>query len=382
VSLLDAFGRVAQTTRQVESGLESVTATYDAEDRITRMSLQDGAVDHSFRYDTLGRLVYASDPDTGERRMTYDDRGFLIDHVNGIGQHVYFTYDDAGRLTRRGESQGPNPATDYVFTYDDPATAFQSSGCQVLGRLSSVTEPSGQARFCYDAFARQTALGRTIVAAAGPSTGGQQSEYSPSGLLLETHSDDLFAVGYKYDGAGRAICIRTPPANDPAKCRTLPGTATDDYWVGDELDASNRVLREHYGNGAIQTYQYDVLGLAEHIRLDQPGGGPTSDLFEIMVTRNSYGAPKTIQDLDGRNLDHSATYTYDTAARLTDATLGRLSAQHAFTYRYDALQNMTLRQVRLGGMPRDIGALTGAYRYGERGYGPRQLTSVTPEVAP
>jgi hypothetical protein len=36
---------------------------------------------------------------------------------------------------------------------------------------------------------------------------------------------------------------------------------------------------------------------------------------------------------------------------------------------------MTLRTAH---GPQDIGILAGTYRYGERGYGPRQLTSVVP----
>jgi len=382
VSQLDGLGRVAATSRQVETGLETVAATYDAADRITKFSLQGGAVEHVFRYDTLGRLAYASDPDTGERQLTYDDRNFLVDHVNGVGQHVFFSYDDAGRLTRRGETANPDPQTDYTFVYDNVTSAL-SGDCHVLGRLASVTELAGEAHLCYDVFGRQNGIGRIIVAAEGPKSASDISELSPSGLLLEARSDDLFAVGYKYDAAGRAICMRTPPADDPAKCRTLPGTASDDYWVADEIDAAGRVRREHYGNGAAQSYDHDALGLVSYARLDQPGAAAASDLFEILVTRNSYGAPIIVDDRDGGHLDHTARYTYDGAGRLTDATMGAsASQQYAFTYRYDALQNMTLRQVFFGGVAKDIGALAGQYRYGERGYGPRQLTSIAPEDAP
>src|SRR5439155_7409021 len=96
---LDGLGRIAMTQRQVMSGPESVVAKYDAADRILEMSLQGGTAVHSFKYDTVGRLTFASDPDTGDRHLFYDDRNFLVDHVNGAGQHVYFDYDLAGRLT-------------------------------------------------------------------------------------------------------------------------------------------------------------------------------------------------------------------------------------------------------------------------------------------
>jgi YD repeat-containing protein len=384
VSFSDGLGRVVRTERSVEIGTESVDASYDAAGRILAMTLQKGPsqVVHAFAYDTLGRLRHGEDPDTGPRDLTYDDGNFLRQHKNGAGQTVYFDYDAAGRLVRRGETASPAAATDYAFKYDDPASALASTGCHPLGRLSSVREPAGDAHLCFDQLGRQTGVGRNITAAAGTKSASEASTLAASGLVLETQADDGFLVGYKYDGAGRTVCVRTPPATDPAKCRTLPGTATDDYWVADEIDAAGRVRREHYGNGVIQTYDHDQLGLAQHVQVTSPGGGAAANLFEVMVTRNSYGAPTVVADLDGQHLDHSATYSYDLAARLTDATMGPSSDRWAFTYHYDALQNMTLRKVMHGGARADIGALAGVYRYGERGYGPRQLTSVVPEAAP
>src|SRR5262249_29606764 len=141
-SFFDGLGRVARTERTVSGLLESVDATYDAADRLTAMRLQNG-VTHTFTPDQLGRLIFANDPDTGDRQLFYDARNFLIDHVNGAGQHVAFAYDDIGRLVRRGETATPNPASDYTFTYDDPTTALAPSSCHVLGRLSSVVEPAG-----------------------------------------------------------------------------------------------------------------------------------------------------------------------------------------------------------------------------------------------
>ena len=87
----------------------------------------------------------------------------------------------------------------------------------------------------------------------------------------------------------------------------------------------------------------------------------------------------TVTDQDGQGLDHNATFAYDPAGRLTDSTVGSADQQFEFSFRYDALQNMTFRGVT---GPQDIGVLVGRDRYGERGYGPRQLTSVVPGGSP
>jgi YD repeat-containing protein len=89
ISFSDGLSRIVRTERTVNGILESADATYDAADRITALALP-GGVTHTFVHDRLGRLASAFDPDTGERELTYDDRNFLIDHLNGTGQHVFF----------------------------------------------------------------------------------------------------------------------------------------------------------------------------------------------------------------------------------------------------------------------------------------------------
>jgi YD repeat-containing protein len=216
-----------------------------------------------------------------------------------------------------------------------------------------------------------------------PRTSSERTDISPSGLPLACTFDDGFAVGYRYDGAGRTFCVGKPPLTAAGRCAILPpgqvGGGSDDFWVADEIDAAGRILREHYRNGISQTYGYDELGLTSKVDLFRPASGPAVDLFDLTIVRNSFGAPTSVTDGDTRGLDHSATYLYDGAGRLTDAAMGRAADQYSFSYRYDGLQNMISRQVS---GPKEIGVLTGIYRYAERGYGPRQLTSITPGVAP
>jgi hypothetical protein len=53
--------------------------------------------------------------------------------------------------------------------------------------------------------------------------------------------------------------------------------------------------------------------------------------------------------------------------------MGSGAQTYAFGYAYDGLENLV---ARTASGPRDLGILTGTYRYGENGRGPRQLTSV------
>jgi hypothetical protein len=395
-TVFDGIGRVVHTERGIaETGFETADISYDALDRVTTILLQkDGAtplesnqsvppvaaVTHAFQYDTLGRLRRAEDPDIGVRELFYDEdkHELLSRHVNGAGQNVYFDYDDVGRLTRRGESPIFAPTTDYRYVYDDPSSAL-GSNCRVEGQLAEVLEPEGNVRFCYDSHGRQTARSHRIRPMNGTTPlaperlGTERKELSPSGLELRTETDDGFVLLRRYDGAGRMTAVEQ-------------AGAAGLLWIAEEIDAAGRIVRERFGNGVVQHYAHDALGMPSDIRVASPGGG--ADLFHVIVEeRTPYGAPMVVTDQihpgAATGLDQTQSFTYDQGGRLVEATVGRFSAtsddQFAFSYRYDALQNMVFRQV-CG--PKDIGILRGAYQYGGGGYGPRQLTSVAPGELP
>src|SRR5262249_11371598 len=67
-SLLDGQARVLHTERTVNGLVEAVDASYDAAGRITEMRLPSagGVVRHQFGYDSLGRMIAATDPDIGD----------------------------------------------------------------------------------------------------------------------------------------------------------------------------------------------------------------------------------------------------------------------------------------------------------------------------
>ncbi|WP_224362737.1 FG-GAP-like repeat-containing protein [Hyalangium versicolor] len=351
VSRYDGLGRITRTQRQVDTTLESVGASYDAAGRIRTLSLQDGTVTHSFSYDSLGRLVSADDPDIGARTLRYDDRNRLTHHTNGANQTRQYFYDDVGRLTRTLGEDG----TAFVYHYD-LAQDGTSSG-YTSGRLAWVEEPRGQVHLTYDVFGREARHRRSVDGIWAE----EATSYSPSGLPLASEVDGV-RIPTTYDPAGRAIRIGT-------------------YWEALQLDAAGRVLEERYGNGVRQVYERNVLGLPRHIQTLRPTTGVA--LYDVTVTRNSYGAPTTVTDDDGVGLNHASTFDYDEAARLTDAilgavklpdgTLGEGTASFHFSYQYDGLQNMVQRQAS---GPKALSLLQGSYHYGERGFGPRQLTRV------
>ncbi len=230
-SLLDGQGRIRRTERTVDGVVESIEASYDASGRILNLSLQAGSVEHTFRYDSLGRLVFASDPDMGPRTLTYNDQNLLVRQENGENEGVTYTYDGAGRLARTESDD----ATVYQYHYD--AAQDPTHYKHTAGRLAWVEEPTGQVELGYDAFGRQIQIKRRVDTLSA----GETTRYSPSGLMLEVQYDDDLSVPMSYDAAGRAV-------------------AAGDLWTLESQDAEDRILRERFGNGVLQTFERNRLG--------------------------------------------------------------------------------------------------------------------------
>ncbi len=123
-----------------------------------------------------------------------------------------------------------------------------------------------------------------MTPASGSAVSGRDDVVlSPSGLQLVSSADDGFAVAYDYDRAGRVNAVRVSSA-------PTGGTV---LWAADSLDDAGRVTREHYGNGEIQSYSYDALGMTSDVRLTDSG---SNDLYHVTIQRTAYGAPKIISD--------------------------------------------------------------------------------------
>jgi YD repeat-containing protein len=333
----DGRGRAIRTERAVGATLEATDTAYDALDHI--LSFTTGAVVSSFSYDSLGRMVAATDPDVGPRRLAYDDAGRLVDHQNGAGQHVSYVYDPAGRLIE----QKLDGVSTLRYHYDTPRVV----GLGFTGsRLAWAEDPEGTVDLGYDALGRTTSIKRVVRGV----TATESRSYAASGFPLSVSYDDGFSYSMSYDPAGRLVGI--------------PG-----LWQAQSLDAAGRPLSERFGNGVVQRTERDVLGFPGRVRVENASGA----LYDVSATRASFGALATVVDSDGVGLDHSATFAYDAAGRLTSARLGQV-APYQFGYAYDSLQNLVARTVT--GPAAVPGLVAGSYRYGENGAGPRQLTSV------
>ena len=333
---LDGQNRTQHTERTVNGLVESVDATYDAAGRILQLSLQNGQVHSAFTYDSLGRLASANDPDVGPRTMQYDDGGRLVQTRNGAGDIVTYGYDGAGRLLT---TDGRGVTTRYH--YDVPRSAgLDHTG----GLLAWVEEPTGSVDFGYDGQGRPDTLQRTVSTAGAALTGREITRYSPSGLTRSVDLGDGVALPIHYDPAGRVSQV-------------------EGIWSVESYDAANQPLLEHYANGVTQRYRRDILNRPTQVTVENSGGA----FYDVTAHYNAFGVVDSLTDNDLLGLDHSATFGFDGAGRLTAAAMGA----YQFSYSYDGLQNLTQRSAT---GPTQLDILAGSYQY--RPEAPRQLSQI------
>ena len=326
---LDGQAQLVAVERTVAGNIERTRARYDGLGQLTGIDFQDAAATQRFAYDSLGRLTVSESPDWGQRRYRYNDRGWLVQQTNGAGQDAFFTYDRIGRVTSRYDAQSR-----YHYHYDLAADG-SSRG---MGRLVSVEEPHGEVQIAYDARGQIAETRRRIEAA----TAWKRFDYTPTGLLQSTRTDDNLALTYAYDGAGRLNGI-------------------GDLWHASALSAAGATLAEELGNGLRVRTQRDALDLATAVQIQQ--GAET--LYAASASYTGFGALAHLNERDAAAAS-SNRFHYDEAARLTHAEVGPFS----FDYAYDALQDMLQRDYR-GPSPLPLQAGEQAHEQAGR---PRQLS--------
>ena len=76
--------------------------SYDALGNLIRVS--QGSQTRSFDYDSLSRLIEATNPESGTVEYTYDDNGNLTERTDARGVEATYSYDALNRLTERSYS--------------------------------------------------------------------------------------------------------------------------------------------------------------------------------------------------------------------------------------------------------------------------------------
>jgi RHS repeat-associated protein len=286
----------------IQPGNVSTLYGYDPSDNLKNVTDAEG---HStlYTYDDRGRLLSTASPDTGVTTYTSDISGNLISKTNANGITTTYTYDTLNRLTGMIY---PDSAQNVTYTYDE--------GPNGKGRLSGMSDPSGDTANTYDARGNLITETRTISGEVYRTS----YTYDAAGTLTGMTYPDGRSVTYDLDSAGRVSRVTT--AKDGIT-RTL---AENISYI-----PFGPVSGLTYGNGLNQALGFDLLY--------RPANISAGSVYSVDFTKDAAGNITAITD--NLNPLKSQTFGYDDLYRITDAT----GVFGTMTYAYDNVGNRLTR---------------------------------------
>ncbi len=264
----------------------TITPAYNGQSQTTGIT-DPRNLSTQYGVDGLGNLSSLTSPDTGNTGNTYDAQGNLKTSKDARGFITTFTYDALNRPTKIAYSNG----TATSFEYDGGT----SGTANVKGRLTKISDESGNTLFTYDTLGHLLSKKATIG--------------SGSGAIILTTS---YTYGTTGSATGKLTSLTYPSANR-------------------------------------LNYSYDVNGRVNSITLNPTntsGGGTNTTITTPLVSNISYSAFGAVQAWTWGNDTPTAANTYarsfDLDGRLTSYPLGNALANGLNrTLSYDAASRIT-----------------------------------------
>jgi YD repeat-containing protein len=138
----DPINRLIRTIQDLGGIGAEVEYQYDARDNLAAVN-DPKNLDTTYSYDGLNNLTQLVSPDTGTTTYTYDAAGNRANQTDARGVTSTYAYDALNRLI---SITYPTSSLNVAFEYDGTQV-----GCELAnGRLTRMTDASGETKFCYD----------------------------------------------------------------------------------------------------------------------------------------------------------------------------------------------------------------------------------------
>ena len=328
-----------------------------------------------FTYDSVSRLLTATNPESGTISYLYDADGNITqktspapNQTGSATQTISYCFDELHRVTGRayGALSCPLASPVVSYTYDSAANA--------KGKLVSMTDQAGTATYAFDILGRMTSETRTLTGANNGTISKTLSyEYNLDGSLAKLHYPSGAVITYTPDSAGRitqavdsgnGINYVTGATYGPDGSLTnlvngSGGTAaiTNNFTYNKRLQpvtmsaatSSQTVFSIgydfHFGNGDNGNV-YGITNSKDTTRNQTF----TYDLLNRLLSAQNAGTNCALTTLNGKTKYWGNNYIYDGWGNLLQKNVTKCSSEHAiFTmngnnqalyYSYDAAGNM------------------------------------------
>lgn len=300
----DLYERLQTVTQKLGAGTAVTHYVYDLQDNLVGVTDPNGNIT-TYEYDDFGRMRRQVSPVTGTTTYTYDPAGNLLTSHDANAATTTRTYDVLGRvLTSTATHSGAATETS-AWTYD--------TGSYGIGRLASMTDPTGSSAYSYERRGLLKSEAKTIDGATYTTSfgydavGNRTSMTYPSGRVIT----------YGYDFADR-------PSSAAAGATSIVTSAA--YLPFGPLTSIA------YGNGTTKTMSYDARYRPQENKLT----GPAGVLADYLYANDAVGNITQIHD--ALNAAYDRDFGYDDLNRLVAANSGS-ALWGSGSYTYDAMGN-------------------------------------------
>ena len=310
----DTFGDVTKTdfdkagnaVKQTDAKNKFTLIAFDSRNR--RKSTTDRiSAATTFAYLSTGQLASLTDAENQTTSYTYDARGSKLtekypDHTSGstVGQPGYgivtFTYDKAGRVSRKQDQAGETCSYNYDLAGRMTSRNYRTAANSPSGTIADTDS------FTFDR------SGRMLTAVSGRYTN---------------------TVGYAYDPVGRKA----------SESLTIAGQT---YTVGTGYNARNELTKVTYPDNSISDRTYDARGALKTLKLDNVtidtrnydnGGRRTSEVLGNGITETrAYRTDNLLSSISYSNTNiGNLGYSWDANKNKTAETIAGVMSGYGFT---------------------------------------------------
>ena len=139
-------------------------------------------------YDSLSRKINMTDPNMGHWKYEYDANGNLLYQTDAKLQTISYQYDPVNRPWLKSYPSG----TPVEYFYDEPDSVYGNT----VGRMTRVTDASGETKQHYDKLGRVVLMEKTVNDIDGEDAA-------------------TYSIGYSYDAMNSVTSIQYPDNDDP-----------------------------------------------------------------------------------------------------------------------------------------------------------------------
>ena len=329
------------TTDSPDSNLNAVAITVNGLLQSSTPTTPQSAT--TYAYDSLGRQISISHPQTGTTTFGYNaTTGQLTSVSEGAGTTTYeyhqASHNNAGRLKTQTNAAGKKAHFNY------------NSRGQIIQTWGDTTYP---VEYVYDSYGQRTEMktfrgGQNWAAGVWPASTTGVADVTKwmyqesTGQILQKQDAALKGPNYTYDELGRlktrvwarGITCTYGYDENTGELRTISYSDSTPA-VAFTYDRGGRQNKRHRC-GRSQTRTFNLAG---EMQTEQITGG-ILDGVGINVGYDSFMRRNSLQTSHGANTLSSQTYGYDPTSRLETITSGNQTATYAY-YPTSGLRNTT-----------------------------------------